>query len=46
LALLNDYRLADSETYSQAIKMISEKHDFQKILLVSDQGVVSELSET
>jgi len=46
LALFNDYWLADSETYSQAIKMISEKHDFQKILIISDQGVVSELSET
>jgi hypothetical protein len=46
LALLNDYWLADTDTYSQAIKTVSEKHDFQKILLVSDQGVVSELSET
>lgn len=46
LALLNDYWLADSNTYSRAIKAISKKHDFQKILLVSDQGAVSELSET
>ncbi|BBO74357.1 hypothetical protein DSCW_17740 [Desulfosarcina widdelii] len=46
LALYNDYWLADSGTYSMAIKNIQEKHDFQRILIVSDQGVVSELSET
>lgn len=46
LALLNDYWLADSDTYSQAIKSISTKHGFEKIFLVSDHGAVSELAET
>ena len=46
LALLNDYWLADSETYSMAMKNIQVEHDFQKIFFISDQGLVSKLSET
>jgi hypothetical protein len=43
LALLNDYWLADNDTYSQAIKNISVQHDFEKIYLISVDGTVSEL---
>jgi hypothetical protein len=46
LALYNDYFLADTDIYSQAINNISIIHDFDKIFLVSDKGVVKELLET
>jgi len=43
LALFNDYWLADHETYSQAIKNMSIQHDFERIFVISDQGVVKEI---
>lgn len=43
LALLNDYWLADNETYRQAIESLSADHPFEKILLVSGNGSVSVL---
>lgn len=43
LALLNDYWLADPATYRQAMKMLSVTHPFVKILLVSGNGLVTEL---
>jgi hypothetical protein len=43
LALFNDYWLADHETYSQAINNISIKHDFEKMFVISDQGIVKEI---
>ena len=43
LALLNDYRLADFDIYSQAIKSLTIQHDFAKILFIADNGTVNEL---
>jgi hypothetical protein len=45
LALRNHYLLADAETYRQAMKMFAIDHPFKKILLVSRDGSVDELSE-
>lgn len=45
LALLNDYWLADNETYQQAIELFSVDHPFEKILLVSGNGSVAVLYE-
>lgn len=43
LALLNDYWLADNDTYQQAFDSFSVDHPFQKIVLVSGNGSVSVL---
>lgn len=45
LALFNDYWLADHNTYSRALKNIHVHHSFDKIFVVSDQGIVSRLYE-
>jgi len=45
LALFNDYWLADHETYAQAIKNISFEHEFKKIFLVLDTGLVHQIYE-
>jgi len=45
LALLNDYWLADNETYQQAIESLSVDHPFEKILLVSGNSSVAVLHE-
>ena len=45
LALFNDYRLADSGTYEQALSCLSEDHPFDKILLIGGNGVVDRLFE-
>jgi hypothetical protein len=44
LAVLNDYWLADAETYSAAAREIKVAHCFERIFLVSDEGAVSELT--
>ena len=46
LALLNDYWLADNDTYQQAFDSFSVDHPFEKILLVSGNGSVAVLRET
>src|SRR5216684_3134763 len=43
LALINDYWLADSQTYQQAIATMPLSHPFERILLISDYGSVVEL---
>lgn len=43
LALLNDYFLADDETYRQALAQISASHIFEKIILISGNGSVATL---
>lgn len=43
LALLNDYWLADAETYALAARQIDVEHRFARILLIDGQGRVSEL---
>lgn len=45
LALLNDYWLADNDTYQQAFDSFSADHPFEKILLVSGNGSVAVLRE-
>lgn len=40
LALINDYWLADSQTYQQAIATIPLSHPFERILLISGDGSV------
>jgi hypothetical protein len=44
LAVLNDYWLADADTYAVAGRQLSLSHCFERIFLVSDQGVVNELA--
>jgi hypothetical protein len=44
LALLNDYWLADAETYDVAGQQLKLAHCFERIFLVSDIGAVSELA--
>lgn len=44
LALLNDYFLADAETYRAALSRISRHHPFDRILVVSGDGAVEALS--
>ena len=44
LAVLNDYWLADTDTYSAAAREIKVAHCFERIFLVSDEGAVSELT--
>lgn len=43
LAVLNDYWLADAETYAVAGRQLKLAHCFERIFLVSDEGAVSEL---
>jgi hypothetical protein len=43
LALLNDYWLTDANTYRYALSLLSVKHPFQKILIVSGSGLVDEI---
>lgn len=44
LAVLNDYWLADADTYALAGRQLNLSHCFERIFLVSDQGVVNELA--
>ncbi|HOB03542.1 MAG TPA: hypothetical protein PLJ16_16950 [Casimicrobium huifangae] len=44
LALLNDYWLADAETYAIAAREIKVTHCFERIFLISQEGLVSELA--
>lgn len=44
LALLNDYWLADADTYAVAGRQINLSHCFERIFLISDQGAVNELA--
>ena len=44
LAVLNDYWLADADTYANACGQLNLKHCFERIFLVSDQGRVNELA--
>lgn len=43
LAVLNDYWLADADTYALAGRQFNLSHCFERIFLVSDQGAVNEL---
>ena len=43
LAVLNDYWLADADTYAVAARQLQLSHCFERIFLVSNEGVVSEL---
>ena len=43
LAVLNDYWLADENTYLLAARTIELAHCFERIFLVSDEGKVSEI---
>lgn len=43
LALLNEYWLADADTYAVVAKQIVLKHCFERIYLVSDNATVNEL---
>ncbi|HHJ38096.1 MAG TPA: hypothetical protein ENJ86_01355 [Methylothermaceae bacterium] len=45
LALYNDYRLADANTYMQALDQLSLKHKFERILLVEGNRTVRTLYE-
>lgn len=44
LVVLNDYWSADASTYAVAARQLSLSHCFERILLVSDEGAVSELT--
>lgn len=44
LAVLNDYWLADAESYAAACRQLTLAHCFERIFLVSDAGAVSELT--
>ena len=44
LAVLNNYWLADADTYALAGRQLNLSHCFERIFLVSDQGVVNELA--
>lgn len=43
LALLNDYYLADMETYRRVFAAMDIEHPFQRIVIVSDGGVAKDL---
>jgi hypothetical protein len=43
LAVLNDYPLADADTYAAAYRQLKISHCFERLFLVSDDGAVSEL---
>jgi len=44
LAVLNDYWLADANTYAVASRQLNLSHCFERVFLVSDQGTVDELA--
>lgn len=44
LALLNDYWIADADSYARAYRQSRLDHCFERIFLVSGQGTVSELT--
>ena len=44
LAVLNDYWLADADTYALAGRQLKLSHCFERIFVVSDQGAVNELA--
>lgn len=44
LAVLNDYWLADADTYAVAARQLTLTHCFERIFLVSDRGEVNELA--
>lgn len=44
LAVLNDYWLADADTYAVASQQIKLNHCFERIFLVSDRGTVNEIA--
>lgn len=44
LAVLNNYWLADADTYEVAGRQLNIDHCFERIFLVSDQGAVNELA--
>jgi hypothetical protein len=44
LAVLNDYWLADANTYAVAGRQVKLKHCFERIFLVSDRGAVNEIA--
>lgn len=43
LALLNEFWLADFDSYSNSLKNVPLKHDFKRIYIVSDAGIVNRL---
>jgi hypothetical protein len=43
LALLNDYPLAETDTYTAVCRQLRLKHCFERIFLISKQGDVTEL---
>lgn len=43
LALLNDYWLADADSYAAVCSQLKLAHCFEKLFLVSDDGMVNEL---
>jgi hypothetical protein len=43
LAVLNDYWLADADTYAAACRQLKISHCFERLFLVSDNGAVCEL---
>ena len=43
LAVLNDYWLADADTYALAARRLQVVHCFERIFLVSDKGAVNEI---
>jgi hypothetical protein len=44
LAVLNDYWLADADTYAVAVRQLKLGHCFERIFLVSDKGEVNEIA--
>lgn len=42
LAMLNDYMLADAHTYTRALGSLDLQHNFEKLFLISNEGVVTE----
>ena len=44
LAVLNDYWLADADSYAVAGQQLKLGHCFERIFLVSDGGTVNELT--
>ena len=44
LAVLNDYWLADADSYVEVYRELKLTHCFERIFLVADNGVVSELT--
>lgn len=44
LALLNDYWLADADTYALAARQIATEHCFERIFLVLENATVTEIS--